>query len=254
MRFVVRWTKVLAAGLLAGLVAALFMMVVLVLLRLFVGVGLPVELGGDRFLPTFDVKEFLRLLGNNGGPVAAKRKALTSGFGGQLSVGVAFGVVYALIAELGRRRDPERPRPLGVSISGALFVGVTLVVIWAVTLAVLWPTLGTNNRGLLTSVASVVTAVGYLVLFASYGITLILAYRFITSRSRSANRRRSENRSDVARSWLGLVAWSWPRPRAGWSRRSTPTRPSPTMAWNTRVLTSSTSHPTTVSTSSRRTS
>jgi DMSO/TMAO reductase YedYZ molybdopterin-dependent catalytic subunit len=182
MRFVVRWTKVLAAGLLAGLVAALFMMVVLVLLRLFVGVGLPVELGGDRFLPTFDVKEFLRLLGNNGGPVAAKRKALTSGFGGQLSVGVAFGVVYALIAELGRRRDPERPRPLGVSISGALFVGVTLVVIWAVTLAVLWPTLGTNNRGLLTSVASVVTAVGYLVLFASYGITLILAYRFITSR------------------------------------------------------------------------
>jgi len=182
MSFVGRWVKVLAAGFLAGLVAALFMTVVLALLRLFVGVGLPVELGGDRFLPTFDVNEFLRLLSRNGGPIAAKRKALSSGFGGQLGVGVAFGVLYAFIAELGRRRDPERLRPLGASRSGALFVGVTLVVIWAVTLAVLWPTLGTNNRGLLTGVAAVVTALGFLVLYASYGIALILVYRFITSR------------------------------------------------------------------------
>jgi DMSO/TMAO reductase YedYZ molybdopterin-dependent catalytic subunit len=182
MKFVGRWLKVLGGGFLAGLVAALFMTVVLALLRLFVGVGLPVELGGDRFLPTFDVNEFLRLLSRNGGPIAAKRKALLSGFGGQLGVGVAFGVLYAFIAELGRRRDPERLRPLGVSISGALFVGVTLVVIWAVTLAVLWPTLGTNNRGLLTGVAAVVTALGFLVLYASYGIALILVYRFITSR------------------------------------------------------------------------
>src|SRR5215210_1297794 len=148
MNFVGRWIKVLGAGLLAGLVAALFMTVVLALLRLFVGVGLPAELGGDRFLPTLSVGEFLGLLGRNGGPIAAKQKALLSGFGGQLGVGVAFGMLYALIAELGRGRDPERPRPLGVSISGVLFVGVTLVVIWDVSLAVLWPTLGTNNRGL----------------------------------------------------------------------------------------------------------
>jgi hypothetical protein len=46
------WIKVLGAGLLAGFVAVLFMTVVLTLLRLFVGVGLPADLGGDRFLPT----------------------------------------------------------------------------------------------------------------------------------------------------------------------------------------------------------
>src|SRR5215210_8905583 len=120
MKFVGRWLKVLGTGLLAGLVAALFMTVVLVLLRLFAGVGLPAELGGDRFLPTFSVDEFLALLGRNGGPIAAKRKALLSGFGGQLGVGVAFGVLYAFIAELGRRRDPERPRPLGASAMGSV--------------------------------------------------------------------------------------------------------------------------------------
>jgi hypothetical protein len=158
------------------------MTVVLVLLRLFVGVGLPAELGGDRFLPTFSVNEFLSLLGRNGGPIAAKRKALLSGFGGQLGVGVAFGVLYAFIAELGRARYPEWPRPFGVSVTGSLFVGVTLAVIWAVALAVLWPTLGTNNRGLLPGIAVVVTAIGFLVLYASYGIALILVHRFITSR------------------------------------------------------------------------
>jgi DMSO/TMAO reductase YedYZ molybdopterin-dependent catalytic subunit len=174
--------KVLGAGLLAGLVAALFMTVVLVLLRLFLGVGLPAELGGDRFLPTLSVQEFLKLLGDNGGPIAAKRKALLSGFAGQLGVGVAFGVLYASIAEVGRARDPERPRPLGVSIAGALFVGVTLVVIWAATLAVLWPTLGTNNRGLLPGIAVVVTAIGYFALYAGYGVALILVHRFVTNR------------------------------------------------------------------------
>jgi DMSO/TMAO reductase YedYZ molybdopterin-dependent catalytic subunit len=177
-----RWIKVLGAGLLAGLVAVLFMTVVLTLLRLFVGVGLPAELGGDRFLPTLSVGEFLGLLGRNGGPVAAKQKALLSGFGGQLAVGVVFGMLYALIAEIGRRQDPERPRPLGVSISGALFVGVALIIVWAITLGVLWPTLGTNNRGLPVGAAAVVTTIGFLVFYASYGIALILVYRFITSR------------------------------------------------------------------------
>jgi hypothetical protein len=182
MSFVGRWIKVLGAGLLAGLVAALFMTVVLALLRLFVGVGLPAELGGDRFLPTLSVGEFLGLLGRSGGPIAAKEKALLSGFGAQLGVGVAFGLLYALVVEIGRARDPERPRPLGLSISGALFVVVTLIVVWAASLVVLWPTLGTNNRGLPTGAAAVVTVTGFLVFYASYGIALILVYRFITSR------------------------------------------------------------------------
>lgn len=87
MKFVSRWGKVLATGLLAGLVAALFMTLVIALLRLFLGVPLPVELGGDRFLPTFNVKEFLQLLSANGGPIEAKRKAFLSGWGGQLAFG-----------------------------------------------------------------------------------------------------------------------------------------------------------------------
>jgi hypothetical protein len=51
MSFVGRWARVLGVGLLAGLVAALFMTVVMALLRLTLGISLPAEMGGDRFLP-----------------------------------------------------------------------------------------------------------------------------------------------------------------------------------------------------------
>lgn len=177
-----RWTKTLGTGLLAGLVAALFMTLVMALLRLFVGVPLPAELGGDRFLPLFNVSQFLRILAESGGPLAAKRTALLSGWGGQLAVGVAGGLIYAFIVEWGRKKDPERTWRFGVSRGGALFVAITVLLLWLGSVVVLWPTLGTNNLGLPPVPASFVTALGFLVSYASYGIALILTYRLVTSR------------------------------------------------------------------------
>jgi DMSO/TMAO reductase YedYZ molybdopterin-dependent catalytic subunit len=182
MTFVWRWTKVLATGLLVGLVAALFMTLLIALLRIFLGIPLPVELGGDRILPTFNVREFLQLLSANGGPIEAKRMAFLSGWGGQLAFGAAVGVLYALIVEWGRFRDPERQRRWGISRGGAIFVTVAVAVIWAVTLAVLWPTLGTSNLGLPPRLASVATALGFLLSYTGYGVVLVLVHRLVTSR------------------------------------------------------------------------
>ncbi len=182
MKFAGRWIKVLGAGLLAGLVAALLMTVVQALMRIFLGVPLPGELGGDRFLPTFNVTEFLQLLSANGGTGGAKRKAFYSGFGGQLAFGVAFGMLYAFVTEIGRARNPERERRFGVGPGSVLLVVIGIIVIWAVSLAVLWPTLSTNNRGLTPALASITTGAGFLITYASFGIALILTYRFMTNR------------------------------------------------------------------------
>ena len=177
-----RWTKTLGAGLMAGLVAVLFMTLVMALLRLFVGVPLPAELGGDRFLPLFNVSQFLRILAESGGPIASKRTALLSGWGGQIAVGVAGGLAYAFIVEWGRKKAPERTWRFGVSRNGALFVAITVLLLWLGSVVVLWPTLGTNNLGLLPFPASFVTAFGFLISYASYGVALILTYRLVTSR------------------------------------------------------------------------
>jgi DMSO/TMAO reductase YedYZ molybdopterin-dependent catalytic subunit len=182
MSFMSRWIKVLGAGLLAGLVAALLMTVIQALMRLLLGVPLPGELGGDRFLPTFNVTDFLHLLKANGGTGGAKRKAFYSGFGGQLAFGVAFGMLYAFVTEIGRARNPERERRFGVGPGSVLLVVISVIVIWTVSLAVLWPTLSTNNRGLTPALASITTGAGFLIVYASFGIALILIYRFITNR------------------------------------------------------------------------
>ena len=177
-----RWVKALGAGLLAGGIAALLMTVVMVLLRLFLGVPLPAEQGGDRFLPNLNVSQFLITLFRAGGPLAAKRTALLSGFSGVLAVGTLAGMVYAFVVEWARGRNPERERRLGISPGGVLFVVFTVLVLWGITLAVLWPVLGASNIGLPPGLASVATAAGFLVSYASYGLALILVYRAMTSR------------------------------------------------------------------------
>jgi len=72
---------------------------------------------------------------------------------------------------------------LGISRIGVLFVAVAVALIWAVSLAVLWPTLATSNLGLPPGLASVATALGFLVFYACYGVALVLTYRLVTSRS-----------------------------------------------------------------------
>ena len=177
-----RWIKALGAGLLAGVVAAFVMTVVMILLRLYLGVPLPAELGGDRFLPNLSVNQFLVTLFRAGGPLAAKRTALLSGFAGVLAVGALAGPVYAVIVEWLRGKNPDRERRFGVSPGGVLFVVVAVVVLWAVSMAVLRPVLGASDIGLTLGLASVATAAGFLVSYASYGVALILVYRALTSR------------------------------------------------------------------------
>ena len=177
-----RWIEVLGTGLLAGVLAAFVMTIVMVLLRLYLGVPLLAELGGDRFLPNLSVGKFLVILFQTGGPLAAKRTALLSGFAGMLAAGALAGPVYAIIVEWARGRNPERERRFGISLSGVLFVSLTIVVLWVVTLAVLWPVLGASNIGLPPGLASVATAAGFFVSYASYGVALVLVYRAVTSR------------------------------------------------------------------------
>lgn len=178
-----RWVPALGAGLLAGVVAAFIMTLVLTLLRLALGVPLIADVGSDRFLPTFNVSDFLALLGDAGGLIPAKRTALLSGFGGQLAAGVAGGLAYAIVVEFATRRDPEREWRFGINRAGVLFVALVVAVLWIATVVVLWPVLAANNVGLPPVAASVSTAVGLLVAYASFGVALILVYRFITSSS-----------------------------------------------------------------------
>ncbi len=177
------WLAALGAGLLAGLGGGFVMTVVMTLLRLLAGVPLPGELGADRFLPMLPVFTFLNTIGRFGGNVHAKELAFWSGFAGQVALGAALGVVYAAIVERERGRAPARRWAFGVNRRGATFAAAVVAVIWIVTLALFWPVLAVNFKGVAAGWNAVVAVVGLLVSYASFGLALVLIYRAMTNRA-----------------------------------------------------------------------
>jgi len=173
--------KVLGAGLLAGLVATLLMALLMAVGRYWLGISPPPEAIPDRIAPTLDVDTFLDALRRFGGYNELKKLGIRGGVTGLFALGALVGVAYAAVAESARARRTA-PWRWGLNRPGLLFVAGAFIVLWIVSLAVLWPVLDANYRGLPPSTARWVTALGLLVAYAAYGIALVATYRLITRR------------------------------------------------------------------------
>lgn len=173
--------KLLGAGLLAGLVAALLLTLVFVLLRNVFGIATPSELIGDRVAGILPVDKFLQMLSAAGGYNHLKQIGFSSGIIGQLIVGALGGLLYALIVERARVREPERNGLFNTNRSGLVFIALFVLALWLVSLLLLWPVLGTHYYGLPPGTATIINIVTLLVGYAICGIALVLCYGFITS-------------------------------------------------------------------------
>ncbi len=171
----------LMVGGLAGLVATLLMVLLMVVGRIWLGISPPPEAIPDRFAPTLDIDTFFSLFNRFGGYNGLKKFGIRSGMTGLFAVGTLVGLVYAAIVESRRSRASVAWR-LGLSRIGLLFVTITALLLWIISLIVLWPVLDANYRGLPPSTARFVSALGLLVAYASYGIALIATYRFVIRR------------------------------------------------------------------------
>ena len=164
-----------AAGLLAGLVAGLAMVLVMLVLRALLGVSPPAEAIPDRLAPTLTIAEFFDLIGRFGGYNELKQLGVSGVTAGQLIVGLLIGLIYGVLTW--RRPVTTTPVSLWARISPHLPLSVVILVLWGVTLAVLWPNLGTSFIGLPPRLATPVTVIGLLLAYASFGVVLALAYR-----------------------------------------------------------------------------
>jgi len=169
------------SGLLAGIVAALAMILLMATSRTWLGISPPPEALPDRFAPTLSISTFFSLFGRFGGYNGLKRFGTASGLAGLLAAGAAIGVIYALIVESRRSRDSDRWRN-GFSRLGVGFIVVAALALWVGSLALLWPVLGANYRGLPTSPARIASALVLLVQYAAYGLMLVLLYRWLAPR------------------------------------------------------------------------
>jgi DMSO/TMAO reductase YedYZ molybdopterin-dependent catalytic subunit len=175
-----------AMGLLAGVVAALLMVLLMAASRTWFGISPPPEALPDRFAPTLDISTFFSLFGRFGGYNGLKRFGITSGLTGLFVASAIIGVIYALIVESRRsRRDDWRN---GFSRLGIGFVVAAAVALWLGSLALLWPVLDANYRGLPTGQARIASAVALLVQYGAYGLALVFLYRWLAPRPVDAAR------------------------------------------------------------------
>ncbi len=176
-----RWRRTLGAGLLGGIVASLALTLVMAVLRMTLGIPSTAEAIPDRIAPTLTIEQFFGLFDRYGGYNGLKQFGVRSVILGQLAVGTLGGLLYALVVEFGRARDPERPRRFGLGCPGLVFLAVVIAAAWVATLVGLRPVLGANFRGLSPRPAIAATALGLLLAYAGYGVALVLTHRLLTS-------------------------------------------------------------------------
>ena len=160
-------TKVIAAGLLAGFVAAIAMTVIMLLLGCL-GVATPLVIIGDRLSVFIPPGPFLSLMGKVGGYNHLKQLGVGSTIAGQLLVGAIGGAIFGLLM----RRIPARSSTIWTT---SIFVVLPII---ACALA-LWPVLGTSYAGLPIDAALLVTLIGFALCVFVFERTLVGGFEFL---------------------------------------------------------------------------
>ncbi len=189
-------------GLGAGLTASLLAVVMMGVLRLWLGIPTPVELFGDFVLKHLDVHTFVHLLVTYG--PNAKTTPLGLALLGMIGLGVALGLFYAAIVSVKLPAAAFRPTRREWFTTLGLLIVMTLLGI-----LLFWDELRQNFLGLPINWARLASTVGLLLDFTVYGIVLCLAYRALLPRSTSSRvvsgRRQLLSRASVAALTVGGV-------------------------------------------------
>src|SRR5215212_4219637 len=103
-----RYVGILGIGLIAGIVATLVMILLMVAGRYWLGISPPPEALPDRFAPTISIKQFFDLFDRFGGYNGLKKFGIKSGLTGLGAAGLVVGIAYAIVVET-RRARATRP-------------------------------------------------------------------------------------------------------------------------------------------------
>ena len=168
--------KSVILGSLAGLLAGLTMLCAMGILRLFFGWPTPIELIFDRVFPLLTVNFFISSLIKAGGYTPLKLQGVYGALAGNLAVASVGGVIYSLYL---RRKNREAVAPSAHRVLDARGWSLIIPGVLGATVlfvALLWPTLITNYRGLPPPTARVIAAVEMLISFSVCGVGIIFFY------------------------------------------------------------------------------
>lgn len=151
------------ASVLAGLAAAVAILLAMAAGRYWLGIMPPVEAIPDRVAALLSIDEFFSLFGKYGGYNGLKRFGILTGLRGVIGVGLAIGLLNGVLHELpfarrGVQWGAVSRRVLAILVAAGLAVWIGLVVF-------LWPVIASNYRGIPYTWARVtsIVALGFLV-------------------------------------------------------------------------------------------
>jgi len=176
----------------AGLFAGLAMLLTMALLRMLFGWPTPTELIFDRLFPLLTVEFFISSLVKAGGYTPLKLQGVFGALAGQIVVAGIGGVIYALYL---RRRVPGAKRPNGRALLDPRGWSLIVPGVLAATVlfvALLWPTLITNYRGLPPGTARLICALEMLISFSVCGFGIMFFYGLLDRPKRSLIARQNE--------------------------------------------------------------
>src|SRR5213080_1569009 len=102
------WLRTLTWGFTAGVMAGLAMLLMMAILRLFLGWPTPTELIFDRLFPLLTIEFFIGSLVRAGGYTPLKLQGVFGALAGQVIVAGFGGVIYAFYLKRRDRRDVEQ--------------------------------------------------------------------------------------------------------------------------------------------------
>src|SRR5947208_7926302 len=175
------WLKTLACGLIAGVLAGLAMLLTMALLRLFLGWPTPTELIFDRLFPLLTVEFFISSLVRTGGYTPLKLQGVFGALAGQVIVAGFGGVIYAFY--LKRRDQHDVAQTTGTSLLDRRGWRLIIPGVLAATIlfvALLWPTLFTNYRGLPPGIAHLIATLEMVISFSVCGIGIMFFYGLLS--------------------------------------------------------------------------
>ena len=175
------WLKTVIWGFIAGALAGLAMLLTMALLRLFLGWPTPTELIFDRVFPLLTVEFFIGSLVRAGGYTPLKLQGVFGALTAQVIVAGLGGVLYAFYLTRRDRRGGLRPAGNSLLDARGLFLIIPGVLVATVLfVALLWPTLLTNYRGLPPGPAHAIASLEMLISFSVCGLGIMFFYGLLS--------------------------------------------------------------------------
>src|SRR5437773_4475774 len=170
-------------GYIAGVMARLAMLLMMTLLRLFLGWPAPTELIFDRLFPLLTVEFFIGSLVKAGGYTPLKLQGVYGALAGQVAVAAIGGVIYSwYLNRLEQRQRSDNVDPGIFDARGWRLIVPSVLVATVLFVILLWPTLITNYHGLPPARARVIASLEMLISFSVCGFGIMFFHALLWAR------------------------------------------------------------------------